>query len=192
MPTSKSLCVVITIVILSPLGHSIMSEFSEKNSPMLTISDTIRDNNWNKLENPISSEYNLEEPTYKIHSPYGSVDPILASLPTGPWQLAGLPSQFDSRLYIVQSNSSDLASLEDILSNLKIEIIDHIPDHSIIISLNSDPSGEIIGQMDRGNAHNVENRYSPNSHSSFRKCAIRPRHHPLSIQFDCGYYEFKT
>ena len=147
MPTSKSLCVVITIVILSPLGHSIMSEFSEKNSPMLTISDTIRDNNWNKLENPISSEYNLEEPTYKIHSPYGSVDPILASLPTGPWQLAGLPSQFDSRLYIVQSNSSDLASLEDILSNLKIEIIDHIPDHSIIISLNSDPSGEIIGQI---------------------------------------------
>ena len=147
MPTCKSLCVVIAIVILSPLGHSINSEFSEEKPPLLANSDTGRENNWNKLENPISRNYDLEELTYKIHSPYGSVDPTLAALPPGPWQLAGLPSQFDNRLYIVQSNSSDLDSLNHMLSNLKIEIVDHIPDHSVIISLNSHQSGEIIGQI---------------------------------------------
>ena len=86
MTTSKSLCIVITIVILSPGGHSIASEFSREKSPMSTNSDIIRENNWNKLENPVSSNYDLEELTYKIPSPYGSVDPTLAALPPGPWQ----------------------------------------------------------------------------------------------------------
>ena len=147
MTTSKSLCIVITIVILSPGGHSIASEFSREKSPMSTNSDIIRENNWNKLANPVSSNYDLEELTYKIHSPYGSVDPTLAALPPGPWQLAGLPSQFDSRLYVVQSNSPDLDSLAQLLFNLKIEIVDHIPDHSLVVSINFHESGDVIRQI---------------------------------------------
>ncbi|MBR79669.1 MAG: hypothetical protein CMA88_02655 [Euryarchaeota archaeon] len=147
MTSSKSLCVVIAMIIISPLTFSISSSFSIEENPHSFQSVQSTHEVWNELHNPVSSRYQIPESSGIIHSPFGSFDPKSEEIPLGPWQISGLENPLDQRLHVVQSVSGDLQSLEDALSGLGIGIIDSIPDDSVVIALPSRNSAESIKQI---------------------------------------------
>ena len=51
------------------------------------------------------------------------------------------------RLHVVQSTTPDLSELQNELLSIGIEIIDHVPDDSVVISLSEDGSGAEISRV---------------------------------------------
>ena len=135
------------LLLLSPLSLSINSNVSLERETAFYKSNDSDGEIWNSLQNPIYIDYSMPESSGVIHSPFGSVDRTLTQLPVGPWDAVGISGPLDNRLHIVQSSSPDLESLEGALTKLGIEIIDHIPDDSVIISLQSDHDGEFKKQI---------------------------------------------
>ena len=134
MTTAKSIYFAIAMILLSPISLSISLD-SGNEQKALSITSPQVENNWLILQNPSLSDHPMAETTGIIHSPFGKIDPLIESLPTGQWQKAGLEGPNDGRLHIVQSLSSDLQELEDSLNLLEIEIIDQFPDDSVVISI---------------------------------------------------------
>ena len=135
MTESKWLFAVIAIVLLSPVKNSFSPlDESEATSLSVEISET-QNTSWSRLQIPINSTYQSSDSSGMIHSPFGSFDPIIDDLKPGPWFEYGIEGPYDSRLHVVQSMNSDLESLESSLSYLGVDIIDHIPDYSVVVSL---------------------------------------------------------
>ena len=147
MTTTKSVCSVIALFLLSTFSHSFSLEPSFEEKLFSQSSDVSNEKNWAMFENPISSDYQISESSGKIHTPFGISDPLVEDLPLGPWQIIGLQRPYDSRLHIVQSISSDLFGLENDLTSIGIEIIDHIPDDSVVISLSEENTDAGISRV---------------------------------------------
>ena len=147
MTTTKSVCPVITLFLLSTFAHSFSLEPEFEENSFSQYSDVSNEKNWVMFENPISSDYQISESSGRIHSPFGIFDPLVEDLPLGPWQIIGLQRPYDSRLHIVQSISSDLFELENDLTSIGIEIIDHIPDDSVVISLSEENTDAGISRV---------------------------------------------
>jgi len=135
MTTTKSVCLVIALFLFSAFSNSFSSEPVFEEESLSHSSGTHQEKIWATFGNPISSDYRISDSSGKIHSPFGISDPLVQDLPLGPWQIIGLQSPYDARLHIVQSISPDLFQLEAELLSIGIEIIDHIPDDSVVISL---------------------------------------------------------
>ena len=132
MTGSKWLFAVIAIVLFSPFRHPLSTiDESEADSFSEEISES-QQQPWSRLQNPLHAPYQFSEPSGLIHSTFGSFDPISDQIYSGPWLEFGIDEPYDNRLHIVQSTNSDLQSLEESLSNLGVEIIDHIPDDSVV------------------------------------------------------------
>ena len=144
MTTTKSVCSVIALFLFSTLAHSFSEETIFEEEPLPRSSDAPVEKIWAVFENPISSDYQISESSGKIHSPFGISDPLVEQLPLGPWQIIGLERPYDSRLHIVQSISPDLFELKNELLSIGIEIIDHMPDDSVVISLSGEVSDSEI------------------------------------------------
>jgi len=149
MTTTKSVCSVIALFLLSTFAHSFSLEPAFEEKSFSQSSDGANEKNWVMFENPISSDYQISESSGKIHSPFGISDPLVEGLPLGPWQIIGLQRPYDGRLHIVQSISSDLFSLENDLTSIGIEIIDHIPDDSVVISLSEENTDAGISRVQK-------------------------------------------
>jgi len=147
MTTTKSVCSVIALFLLSTFSHSFSLEPSFEEKLFSQSSDVSNEKNWAMFENPISSDYQISESSGKIHTPFGISDPLVEDLPLGPWQIIGLQRPYDSRLHIVQSISSDLFGLENDLTSIGIEIIDHVPDDSVVISLSEENTDAGISRV---------------------------------------------
>ena len=147
MTTTKSVCSVIALFLFSTLAHSFSEETIFEEEPPTRSSDAPVEKIWAVFENPISSDYQISESSGKIHSPFGISDPLVEQLPLGPWQIIGLERPHDSRLHIVQSISPDLFELKNELLSIGIEIIDHMPDDSVVISLPGEVSDSEISRV---------------------------------------------
>ena len=147
MTTTKSVCSVIALFLFSTLAHSFSEETIFEEEPLPRSSDAPVEKIWAVFENPISSDYQISESSGKIHSPFGISDPLVEQLPLGPWQIIGLQRPYDSRLHIVQSISPDLFELKNELLSIGIEIIDHMPDDSVVISLPGEVSDSEISRV---------------------------------------------
>ncbi len=147
MTTTKSVCSVIALFFFSTFAHSLSLETVFEEKPPTQSSDVPKEKNWAMFENPIPSDYQISDSSGKIHSPFGILDPLVEELPLGPWQIIGLQRPYDSRLHIVQSISPDLFELERELISIGIEIIDHIPDDSVVISLSEESSDSEISRV---------------------------------------------
>ena len=147
MSYSKSAIFVITLFLSSFLTHSISLDQKEieRLSPQSSESE-VREK-WIILSNPIESDFPISESSGKILTPMGSVDPLREPLPLGPWENYGLSSPYDGGLHIVQSHNSDLHSLENLLSSMGFDVIDQIPDESVVISLSEGRSQEEMSQI---------------------------------------------
>jgi len=140
MTSHKQVCLAVTLFLFSTFSHSIPLEpvYVEK---AFSLSDEDSNaNKWTMFQNPSPSDYPVFESSGLIHTPFGTIDPLYSELPVGPWQKTGLNEPYDKRLHIVQSHDSDLQSLEDSLRFLGIDIIDQIPDNSVVISLSEEYS----------------------------------------------------
>ena len=134
MTSTKAIYFAVSLIFLSPISSTIsMESIDEEKAQSMSSSTT--ENNWALLHNPSISDHPISEATGLIHSPFGKFDPLTESLPAGPWEKIGLSESNDGRLFIVQSHSSDLQELEDSLNFLGIQIIDHFPDDSVVISI---------------------------------------------------------
>ena len=135
MTTRKSACLVIALFLLPVFTHSFSSVSVFEEDSLSQSSGFQNEKKWASLGNPVSSDYQISASSGKIHSPFGISDPLEQELPLGPWNIIGLESPYDPRLHIVQSISPDLFELEKELISIGIEIIDQIPDDSVVISL---------------------------------------------------------
>ena len=134
MTSSKAIYFAVLLILLSPISSTISMETIDEERAQSMSSPTI-ENNWVVLHNPSIGNYPISETSGLIHSPFGKFDPLTESPPAGPWEKLGLSEYNDGRLFIVQSHSSDLQELEDSLNLLGIQIIDHFPDDSVLISI---------------------------------------------------------
>ena len=147
MTTTKSVCSVIALFFFSTFAHSFSSDTVFQEELPSRSSDAPEVKKWTMLDNPISGDYQISDSSGKIHSPFGISDPLVEELPLGPWQIIGLERPYDSRLHIVQSISPDLFELENELMAIGIEIIDHIPDDSVVISLSQEGSDSELSRV---------------------------------------------
>jgi len=147
MTTSKSVCSVIALFLLSTISHSISLEPVVDEKSISQSYEESDGNSWTMLQNPIFSDYPISESSGKIYTPFGTFDPMIEDLPVGPWHISGLQRPHDGRLHIVQSQSSDLQDLETSLATIGFGIIDHIPDDSVIISLSEADTKEEISRV---------------------------------------------
>ena len=149
MALAKSVYVVISLLLISPVVHSISpSSNTEEISPIVDIYED-EASTWNRLSNPISTHYSLSEATGKIMSPYGTFDPIFDQIPLGPWEKLGLEAPISDRLFIIQSNSTDLETLEASLQSFGVGVIDHIPDDALVISSPDIGGDDFIQQISK-------------------------------------------
>ena len=147
MTAIKSVCLVIALFFFSTIAHSLPMGTVPEEQPISQSIVAPNDRNWVMLENPISSDYQISVSSGKIHSPFGIFDPLAEGLPLGQWEAIGLQRPYDSRLHIVQSINPDLFELQNELISIGIEIIDHIPDDSVVISLTEAGSDEEISRV---------------------------------------------
>tara|TARA_Y100000746_G_scaffold148888_1_gene127524 strand:- start:3266 stop:8026 length:4761 start_codon:yes stop_codon:yes gene_type:complete len=134
MTSAKSIYFAISLILLSSISSAISIKSINDERAQSTPS-IISENNWVVLHNPSISHYQISEATGLIHSPFGKFDPLTEPSPLGPWEEAGLSVSNDGSFFIVQSHNSDLQELEDSLNFLGIQIIDHFPDDSVVISI---------------------------------------------------------
>ena len=147
MTSVRSATIVIILFLSSLLTHSMTLYNPEITSQSPQIND-FEDGNWVILGNPITSDFPISETSGKLLTPMGAIDPLVSNLPLGSWQSYGSPSPYDGRLHIVQSHNSDLQSLEGSLASLGIEVIDQIPDDSVVIILSEGNKKAVISQIE--------------------------------------------
>ena len=147
MTTTKAVCSVIALFFFSTFANSFSLEQEIEEDPLHYTSDLPDDEKWLMFQNPIPSHYPISESSGKIHSPFGISDPLVEGLPLGPWQTIGINRPYDDRLHVVQSTTPDLSELQNELLSIGIEIIDHVPDDSVVISLSEDDSGAEISRV---------------------------------------------
>ena len=134
MTSTKAIYFAVSLILISPISSTISMESIEQERAQSMSSSAI-EHNWVVLHNPSIGGHPISEASGLIHSPFGKFDPLTESPPAGSWEKIGLSEYNDGRLFIVQSHSSDLQELEDSLNFLGIQIIDHFPDDSVLISI---------------------------------------------------------
>lgn len=152
MTSVKAVYFAISLILFLPVSSTISLDRIDEERVISMPSANISENNWIVLQNPSISDYPVSNTTGLIHSPFGKFDPLTESLPLGPWERTGLSEPNDGRLFIVQSSSSDLQELEDLLISLGIQIIDHFPDDSVVISITPERESaqiSIIQELDQ-------------------------------------------
>lgn len=135
MTSTKKTLIVVSMLIMLPITIYVPGSNLTIEKHSIQFPNDSENIGWGLLQNPYAIDYQISDSSGEIHSPFGSVDPLSGDLPLGPWIRAGLENPYDSRLHIVQSQSSDLQSLKLALGSLGLEIIDQIPDDSVVISL---------------------------------------------------------
>ena len=135
MTSTKKTLIVVSMLIMLPITIYVPGSNLTIEKHSIQFPNDSKNIGWGLLQNPYPIDYQISDSSGEIHSPFGSVDPLSGDLPLGPWIRAGLENPYDSRLHIVQSQSSDLQSLKLALGSLGLEIIDQIPDDSVVISL---------------------------------------------------------
>ncbi|HJM18712.1 MAG TPA: hypothetical protein QF703_04180, partial [Candidatus Thalassarchaeaceae archaeon] len=90
---------------------------------------------WMKISHSSSSDYEITPVSGLIYSPVGIFDPLSDPVPHGAWGDFDLYSEHASNFFIVQANSLDLHTLSSDLALIGVEVIDYIPDSSLIVEL---------------------------------------------------------
>jgi len=150
MTTAKSIFPILLILILSSWS-GVVSAHSEikKNSLYTNFQEAPDTGDWNKLELVYESEYELNNISGIIHSPFGHFDPLVDPMPLGPENLFDSLSLSRTGLAIIQSNSVDMTGLYFLLDSYGYPVIDHIPDSALIIRIPVDDISYSMNQLEK-------------------------------------------
>ena len=149
MPGSKGVLLVVSLLLISPMGHAISLQDDGSKQSSVSLEEDSPDRSWTTLSNPISTSYEMSEVSGLIHSPYGTFAPIYEVLPNGPRNILGMTSPWEDNVYVIQSNSADLQGLEILLQSIGSEVVDHLPDHSLIVTIPEDAGDGYVEQISR-------------------------------------------
>jgi uncharacterized membrane protein len=131
----------------TPLSTISQADISIPNIPQIDKSD-MSEGEWLLFHNATINNYPLRESSGHIHSPLGSFDPKDGYVPLGPENFIDLNSFSKTGMAIVQSKSSDMTLLTNILlQEDSISILDHIPDDSLIIRISGEDKVKKITQL---------------------------------------------
>ena len=146
MNGSRWVLVILPILLLSSAG-SVVTE-SLNNAPQSRDSDTNHsyESEWFRAE-PSESRYELRTASGLIHSPYGTFDPIVDPLPLGPENLYDPFAIERTGMLLVQSTSSDMTAMLDLVKQLGLDVIDNVPDNSVVVRIDTEEHTEIIHRL---------------------------------------------
>ena len=123
MTAVKSIFPILLILILSSWSGAV-SAFSETTESNLDSDYQVlsEDSNWSKLSVVSESDYELNDFSGIIHSPFGDFDPLKDPMPLGPENLYDSSALLRTGLVIVQSNSVDMTDLIELIDLSLIHI----------------------------------------------------------------------
>ena len=130
-------CQINVIVVLILLCASFPSSINhlEESSRNNSTKSIVDDSGWKKFSHPESSTYEMTAISGRIFSPLGIFDPLFDPVPGQAGEEFGKFLTNDFRIFIVQANSHDLHSLSSELTLLGAEVVDYLPDSSLIVEL---------------------------------------------------------
>ena len=146
MAGQKSLFLVFSLVLLSPFTGAASPQMVDADEESHG-QDTTHGNVWKTLSQPLHSFFQISEPSGMIHSPLGSFDPLVETLPEGPWEKSGLDSHSEGGMFLVQSRTRDLDGLDRSLTSIGVAVIDHIPDETLVIEVKDLHREETLAQI---------------------------------------------
>ena len=136
MTAVKSIFPILLILILSSWSGAV-SAFSETSESNINSDQQVLSENskWSKLSIVSESDYELNDFSGIIHSPFGNFDPLKDPMPLGPENLYDSSAILRTGLVIIQSNSVDMIDLINLIDFYGYPIIDTIPDSALIVRL---------------------------------------------------------
>ena len=138
MSPPKSAMLIVALIIFSPFSVFTEASTSDSNNVEISVLGN-SDGEWFVIQNATLNTYTLSESSGYIHSPLGSFDPLEGLIPLGPENFIDFNSFSKTGMAIIQSKSSDMTSLTDVLNKENnISILDSIPDDSLIIRISGE------------------------------------------------------
>ena len=136
MTAVKSIFPILLILILSSWSGAV-SAFSETSESNINSDQQVLSENskWSKLSIVSESDYELNDFSGIIHSPFGDFDPLKDPMPLGPENLYDSSAILRTGLVVIQSNSVDMIDLINLIDFYEYPIIDTIPDSALIVRL---------------------------------------------------------
>ena len=87
---------------------------------------------------PTESIFEIRTITGLLQSPFGPFDPLVDPVPLGPENLYDPFALERTGLLLVQSSSSDMTAMLSLLEESGMEVLDFIPEYSVIARLDSE------------------------------------------------------
>ena len=141
---AKHMAIAMFLILISPLTKSVDFQ-DDYQYPQIEQKNDIH--GWIKLSDPMIKNYDFNQHSSKIFSPYGDFDPLYDQIILGPWEELDINSPYTKNLFIIQNSNSDLESLSNSLTNLGIKIIDFIPENSLIVSIENSYYNQIYQEI---------------------------------------------
>ena len=96
---------------------------------------------------PSESIFELRTTTGLLQSPFGPFDPLVDPVPLGPENLYDPFALERTGLLLVQSSSSDMTAMLSLLEESGMEVIDFIPEYSVIARLDSVNHNQVVDEL---------------------------------------------
>ncbi len=144
MNWAKHTSIAIFLLMISPIAQS--TAFQDDNN-VYEIEQKNDSYGWIKLSEPIMKNYEYNHSSSIIYSPHGFFNPLEEQIILGPWEELGIKSPYADNLLIIQNSNPDLESLRNYLTNLGIEIIDFIPENSLIVNIETSNNSQIYQEI---------------------------------------------
>ncbi|MFL2493528.1 MAG: S8 family serine peptidase [Candidatus Thalassarchaeum sp.] len=146
MDGSRWVLVILPVLLLSTGGSILTEPLILEPQSVDSGSSPYSDSEWFRAD-PSESSYELRTPTGLLHSPYGPFDPLVDPVPLGPENLYDPFALQRTGMLLVQSSSSDMTAMFDILEKSGLDVIEIMPEYSVVARLYSDDHHRIIDEL---------------------------------------------
>ena len=96
---------------------------------------------------PTESIFEIRTITGLLQSPFGPFDPLVDPVPLGPENLYDPFALERTGLLLVQSSSSDMTAMLSLLEESGMEVLDFIPEYSVIARLDSENHNQVVEEL---------------------------------------------
>ncbi|MEC7706724.1 MAG: S8 family serine peptidase, partial [Candidatus Thermoplasmatota archaeon] len=138
--------VILPVLLLSTGGSILTEPLTLEPQSADSGSSSYSDSEWFRAD-PYESSYELRTPTGLLYSPYGPFDPLVDPVPLGPENLYDPFALQRTGMLLVQSSSSDMTAMLNVLEKSGLDVIEIMPENSVVARLYSDEHQHIIDEL---------------------------------------------